>query len=74
LAVFTSQIAPIAFAVFLLTKAITPSHPLMRERHCVFHFVKWFTDRHVSEFDSSYRASFACPIRRSFAICLRWRS
>jgi hypothetical protein len=38
LAVFTSQIAPIAFAVFLLTKAITPSHPLMRERHCVFHF------------------------------------
>src|SRR5216684_647564 len=67
LAVFTSQIAPVAFAVFLLTKAIIPSHPLMRERHCVFHFSSngSLTDMLVNS--NGLLPSFACPIRCSFA-------
>jgi len=37
LAVLISHNSPVAFLVLLLTNAITPSQPLIRDRHCVRH-------------------------------------
>src|ERR1700730_14040916 len=67
LAVLTSQTAPSALAVFLLTKAIIPSHPLTRDRHCVFHFSSNGSLIDMLVNSNGLFSFFACPTRYSFA-------